>query len=101
MAKHDEDKKDVDETASAIARQAERRLRAKRGRRESVWFGLGMFGLIGWAVAVPTLIGIALGLWLDRVAPQTFSWTLALLLAGVVLGAINAWNWVERERHRD
>ncbi len=86
-----------DKAGDEIARQAERRLRARREGVRGVWFGLGMFGLIGWAVAIPTLIGVALGMWLDRVAPQAFSWTLALLLAGVVLGAINAWMWVERE----
>lgn len=86
-----------DGATEEIGRQVERRLRARRRRARSVWFGLGMFGLVGWAVAVPTLIGIVLGLWLDQVAPQAFSWTLTLLLAGVVLGAINAWLWVERE----
>jgi ATP synthase protein I len=86
-----------DGTTKEIGRQVERRIRARRRRSRSIWFGLGMFGLVGWAVAVPTLIGIVLGLWLDRVAPQAFSWTLTLLLAGVVLGAINAWLWVERE----
>lgn len=75
-------------------------MRKRREGAPGVWFGLGMFGLVGWAVAVPTLIGIAVGLWLDRVAPQDFSWTLALLLAGVLLGALNAWLWVERERRR-
>ena len=40
---------------------------------------------IGWSITVPTVGGAFLGLWLDRVAPQDFSWTIALLLGGVVL----------------
>ncbi len=84
-----------------ISRQVERRLRARRVGTRNIWFGLGMFGIIGWAVAIPTLLGVALGLWLDRIAPQSFSWTLALLLAGVVLGAFNAWTWIERESRDD
>ena len=28
------------------------------------WFGLGMMRLVGWSVAVPTLLGAAIGLWL-------------------------------------
>jgi len=84
--------------AEAIARKAERKEAAeRRGEGRGVWFGLGMFGLVGWAVAVPTLLGIALGVWLDRVAPAGFSWTLALLLAGVALGCLNAWWWVNKE----
>ena len=34
-----------------------------------VWFGLGMMGLIGWSVVVPTLLGAALGIWLDKRHP--------------------------------
>jgi ATP synthase protein I len=84
-------------TAGEIGRAAERRLKARRERRHGVWFGLGMFGLVGWSVAIPVLAGIALGWWLDHAVPQRFSWTLALLLAGTVLGAMNAWFWVEKE----
>jgi ATP synthase protein I len=87
--------------ADAIKSRAERKAKARAAGKPGVWFGLGMFGLVGWAVAVPTLIGVVLGLWLDRVAPTTFSWTLALLLAGVTLGCLNAWLWVEKERRRN
>lgn len=87
--------------ADAIGRSAERKLKARRTRNRSVWFGLGMFGLVGWAVAVPTLIGIAVGLWLDATLESARSWTLALLLAGVVLGCLNAWYWVSRESRHD
>ena len=90
-----------DDTAEAIKIRAERKAKARASGQPGVWFGLGMFGLVGWAIAVPTLIGIALGIWLDRVVPANFSWTLALLLAGVVLGAFNAWLWVEKERTKD
>jgi ATP synthase protein I len=83
--------------ADDIGREAERRIRARRERRLGVWFGLGMFGLVGWSVAVPILAGVAIGWWLDRALPQRFSWTLALLLAGAVLGAMNAWFWITRE----
>ncbi|MBU2534052.1 MAG: AtpZ/AtpI family protein [Alphaproteobacteria bacterium] len=88
---------DDTEVRSRIEKQAERQLRARREGRHGLWFGLGMFGMVGWSVAVPTLIGVAIGWWLDEVAPQRFSWTLALLLAGVTVGAINAWYWVNRE----
>jgi ATP synthase protein I len=54
-------------------------------------------GLVGWSVAVPTLAGTALGLWLDRSHPGGHSWTLALLVAGLVLGCFSAWRWVDRE----
>jgi ATP synthase protein I len=80
-----------------VGRKAERKLRARRERRRGVWFGLGMFGLVGWAVALPTVTGVALGLWLDARFPSRISWTLSLLLLGALLGSLNAWYWVKRE----
>ncbi len=81
-----------------IERTASRKLRARSEKRQSILFGFGMFGLIGWAVAVPTLIGVAIGIWIDRAAPSDFSWTLALLVAGVCIGCWNAWFWINQER---
>jgi len=85
------------EVTEIVGRKAERKLRARRAGRRSVWFGLGMFGLVGWAVALPTVAGVALGLWLDARFPSRVSWTLSLLLTGALLGSLNAWYWVKRE----
>jgi ATP synthase protein I len=82
--------------AGQIGAKAARKLKA-RNKPQGVWFGLGMMGLIGWSVVVPTLLGAALGSWLDRHYPGRHSWTLALLVAGLLIGCFNAWNWVEKE----
>lgn len=74
-----------------------RKMRARRTRDRTLWHGLGAAGIVGWSVAVPTLVGVLLGLWLDRRWPGEFSWTLALLLAGVTLGCLNAWYWISQE----
>lgn len=81
----------------AVAVRARRKLRAQRESVRGVWFGLGMMGLVGWSVVLPTLLGAALGAWLDDKHPTRFSWTLALLVAGLVIGCINAWRWVAKE----
>ncbi|MBU1694105.1 MAG: AtpZ/AtpI family protein [Verrucomicrobia bacterium] len=83
--------------AGQVGAKAARKLRARRHSAQGVWFGLGMMGLIGWSVAIPTLLGAALGLWLDRRDPEGRSWTLALLVAGLAIGCLNAWHWVTRE----
>ncbi len=80
-----------------VGAQAARKLKARRGGTKSVWFGLGMSGLIGWTVTVPTLIGAALGIWIDRRYPTPYSWTLMLLLIGLIVGCLNAWHWVNLE----
>jgi ATP synthase protein I len=83
--------------AAQVGAKAARKLKARQQSTPGVWFGLGMMGLIGWSVTVPTLLGAALGLWLDRHHPATHSWTLALLVAGLVIGCVNAWHWVAKE----
>lgn len=83
-----------------VARRAARRERARREGPGSLWLSLGMMGLVGWSVAVPTLAGVALGWWLDSLWPGRVSWTLTLLLGGLVVGCINAWYWVRRESER-
>ena len=76
-----------------------RRASSRRGVNagQGVWFGLGMMGLIGWSVVIPTLLGAALGIWLDQHYPGTHAWTLALLMAGLAIGCLNAWHWVAKE----
>ena len=83
--------------AEQVGVKAERKLKARRNPAPGVWFGLGMMGLIGWSVAIPTLLGAALGIWLDAHYPGTHSWTLALLVAGLTIGCFNAWHWVAKE----
>lgn len=86
-----------DKPADDIGRRAERMKAARDKPGPSPLRGIGTFGMIGWSVAVPTVGGAFLGLWLDRVAPQTFSWTIALILGGVALGGMIAWVWVNKE----
>ena len=83
--------------AAQVDAKARRKLRSRRRDRAGVWFGLGMMGMIGWSVVVPTLIGAALGRWLDTHYPGTHPWTLVLLMAGLVPGCFNAWYWVRKE----
>ncbi len=80
-----------------VGKKEGRRLKAKRKGDPPIWRGLGMMGLIGWSVAGPTLLGVALGMWLDRYYPGERSWTLALLAAGLAIGCWNAWRWVAQE----
>lgn len=76
---------------------AKRKLNAQRHVTKTVWSGLGMMGLIGWSVAIPTLLGAMLGIWIDGKYPSGHSWALALLVAGLCLGCFNAWHWVQKE----
>ena len=85
------------EFSQQVGEKAARKLKAQRHVTQTVWSGLGMMGLVGWSVAVPTLLGAALGIWLDRHYPGSHSWTLMLLAIGLGLGCFNAWHWVAKE----
>lgn len=79
------EEKKINETKSfgkVVGDKEERKLRAQRDNK-SVWSGLGLFGMIGWSIAVPAMLGAAMGVWLDKNYKQDFSWTLSLLVAGL------------------
>ena len=91
-----------------VGAKAARKLKARQSG-QVVWFGLGMMGLIGWSVVLPTLLGAALGGWLDNRHPGGHSWTLMLLVGGLFVGCLNAWNpqrspicrWLLAQRSED
>lgn len=89
-------RKEFEDTLSG---KTARKLRARKEGDRGIWFGLGMMGLVGWSVAIPTVAGIAAGIWLDGRSPDPggISWTLTGLVVGVLLGCVNAWIWVKRE----
>lgn len=87
---------DTDDLVERVTKRAQRRAQ-RRADRSPVWFGVSTFGIIGWSIAVPTLLGLALGVWLDKRLDGDVSWTIALLLAGLTLGCFNAWHWVSEQ----
>ena len=76
----------------------EKRKLKERHNQKNSWFGLGMMGVIGWTIALPTVAGLGAGLWLDNRNPGSMSWTLMGLGAGVMVGCIMAWSWIKREQ---
>ncbi len=87
------------ELPEVIDEKAQRKLRAQQERQRPIYFGLGMIGLVGWSVAVPSVIGALLGRWLDahRIGQGKISWTLTCFFAGLIIGLVVAWQWVNKE----
>jgi len=92
----EEESKKTNSFEKIIGQKEERKMEARRDKR-SEWYGLSFFGMVGWSIAVPTVLGVALGIWLDKNYSQDFSWTLSLLIAGLLMGCVFAWNWVQKE----
>ena len=80
-----------------VEHKQKRKERARREERRGIWFGMGMFGLVGWSVSIPTVLLLALGIWIDARTGSPYSWTLMLLVVGIAVGCLNAWYWVKRE----
>jgi len=94
-------KTQADRLIERVGAREDRKIKARQEKDRGVWFGLGMFGLVGWSVAIPTVIGIAAGVWIDSKWPGSYSWTLMFLIIGVIVGCLNAWYWVRRESGRE
>lgn len=92
--RHEKERLTLGQTVGA---KATRKLRAQRKSMSGIWFGLGMMGVIGWSVVIPTLLCVALGIWLDNHHPGKHSWTLMLLVIGLAIGCFTAWHWVLKE----
>jgi ATP synthase protein I len=83
-----------------VAAQERRKLQAQH-TPPRVLSGLAYVGLVGWAVALPTLLGVLLGQFLDSHYPSKRSWTLVLLLAGLCVGCVSAWRRLAGQNHTE
>jgi ATP synthase protein I len=98
---------DPENLGDQVRRKQQRKLAQRRRRGVSLWFWLGMMGVVGWSVAVPAVLGTLLGAWADATWPGRLSWTLMGLALGVVAGCFVAWGWVkqhsgiDRSKRRD
>lgn len=84
-----------DDFEATVGEKADRKHRA-RSEREPMLYWVGMFGLVGWAVSIPTVLGVFLGRWMDRQLEGSVSWTITMLLLGIVIGCLNAWYWIRQ-----
>ena len=87
----------VDNFSQDVRDREKRRLRSLK-QDKHVWFGLGMFGMVGWSIAVPSVVGVFIGLWIDSNLTGRYSWTLMLFIVGLGLGCYNVWYWLQKER---
>jgi ATP synthase protein I len=80
-----------------VGGKEQRKLLSREKGKQSPWFGLGMFGLVGWSIVLPMLLGVFAGSWIDDRWPTQVSWTLTLMFLGLALGCANAWLWIQKE----
>lgn len=100
MASEEKEKNHEKTFRQEVGKKEARKLKMRRNKDEKriLWQGLGLFGIVGWSIAIPTFIGAAIGIWIDQKHPGPYSWTLILLTAGLLTGCFIAWQWVNNER---
>lgn len=76
----------------------QKRIARGRSQKDNIWSSIAILGVVGWSVTLPTVLGVVLGVWLDRHWPSRFSWTLTLLIAGLAIGCTNAWLRIGRDQ---
>jgi len=101
MTRPDGQQRQDEELADVVGRKEKRKQHARAAGDRGITHGLGMFGMVGWSVTVPTLLGLGLGVWIDSRYGGQYSWTLMLMILGLVTGLLNAWYWVQRESQDD
>lgn len=85
-----------DRLAEAARRASERAQEGRENPEPSLGSRLGQIGILGWTIVVPTLIGLFVGRWLDRVFGTGIFFSAPLLIIGVVFGYWSAWRWMHR-----
>ncbi|REJ31927.1 MAG: ATP synthase subunit [Bacillota bacterium] len=88
--------KEREEFHREVERKEERARKAREAGDRTLQYGLGVFGVVGWSIVVPTLIGVAVGAWLDARTGGGIRYTLSLMSAGLILGLVNVWNWMQK-----
>lgn len=98
MSARDREDELEDEFETRVQRQCARIEKGRREKGESFWRYVGLIGAVGWSVVVPMVLGVLLGLWLDRKFASGFKWTLGLMVFGLFVGCLNAWRVITKER---
>lgn len=86
--------------AKAARRAANRDAMARDEPEPSPAARLGQIGILGWTIVLPTLVGLLLGCWLDRLVGTRVSFSAPLLMIGAAFGLWSAWKWMHQQQRR-
>lgn len=86
-----------DQLDDAVKTRRERRQHWRAEGERPIGRNIALIGALGWAIVVPTLLGLFAGRWLDREFDSGLFWTLGLLVVGLTAGCALAWKRMQRE----
>ena len=86
--------KQMEQTARTLIHKVHK---LERPEDRSYVYRAALLTVYGWQMSIPVVIGIALGLFLDKSFPlHHISWTLNLILLGFGIGLYNANRWIKK-----
>lgn len=86
----------ADSVAEAARHAADRQREGAANPEPSLGKSLGQIGVLGWTIVVPTLLGLFIGRWLDRLLHSGVFFAAPLLMLGAGFGLWSAWKWMHR-----
>lgn len=89
-----------EEFRRTVGTKEQRKIRAEQKGIVGAWTGFSAMGVVGWFVALPTVLGSLLGAWMDHRWPTEISWTLTMLGVGLFTGCVFAGIWMNREKNK-
>ena len=87
----------ADPLVRKVGVHAERHRRWRGEGEASVARRLAQIGVLGWIIVLPTLLGVFVGRWLDRLAHTGLMFAGACLVLGLALGAWSGWKWMNAQ----
>lgn len=81
----------------AVELREQRQERWKKEGERSLWQNLSMIGALGWLIVTPTLLGVLIGRWLDRLFETGIFYSGAFIFLGVAFGSYLAWRRITKE----
>ena len=90
---------EFDKENQKVAKILQKKAHALSNRKNrTFYFNAAILSVYGWQMAIPVLLGIILGRFLDKhFTSDTFSWTLNLIIIGFAVGIFNANYWIRKE----
>lgn len=83
-----------DDLRRAVARYRARRVRWENEGEWSLARTVALMRSLGWMIALPAVLGVFAGRYLDTVSGGGVVWTIGLLALGLAIGCWMAWNRV-------
>jgi len=84
------------EVVSSVRRRIEHRRRWLREGDPTLARQFARVGVLGWMIVTPSLLGVYLGRWIDRLFGTGIFWTAPLLFMGLAMGCWSAWKWMKK-----